>query len=55
MEDTCYLAVREAENMGAEYAEAFMTENKGSEVLIENNDLKQIKYQRILDWELGYL
>jgi PmbA protein len=46
MEDTCYLAVREAENMGAEYAEAFMTENKGSEVLIENNDLKQLKYHK---------
>lgn len=43
MEDVCSFAVKEAEKSGAEYAEAYMTKNKESEVFIENNDLKQLK------------
>lgn len=43
MEDVCSFAVKEAEKGGAQYAEAYMTKNKESEVFIENNDLKQLK------------
>jgi PmbA protein len=43
MEDVCSFAVKEAEKSGAQYAEAYMTKNKESEVFIENNDLKQLK------------
>jgi len=46
MEDVCSFAVREAEKRGAEYAEAYMTKSKESEVFIENNDLKQLKYHK---------
>ena len=43
LEDICSFAVREAEKRGAEYTEVYMARNKESEVLIENNDLKQSK------------
>ena len=46
LEDICCFAVREAEKRGAEYAEAYVTKNKEAEVLIENNDLKQSKYNK---------
>src|SRR6185312_9225787 len=46
VEVICSFAVREAEKRGAEYAEAYMTKSKESEVFIENNDLKQLKYHK---------
>ena len=46
MEDICSFVLREAENKGADYSEAYGVSNKESEVFIENNDLKQSKSHR---------
>jgi PmbA protein len=43
MEDICSFVLKEAEKRGADYCEAYGVSNKESEVLIENNDLKQSK------------
>jgi PmbA protein len=46
LEDICSFVLREAENKGAHYSEAYGVSNKESEVFIENNDLKQSKSHR---------
>jgi PmbA protein len=46
LEDICSFVLREAENKGADYSEAYGVSNKESEVFIENNDLKQSKSHR---------
>ena len=45
--DACSTAVREAVRNGATDAEACGVESKESEVIIENNDLKQLKSHEI--------
>jgi PmbA protein len=45
--DLLHYAVKQAEALGANDAEAYAADSSGSEVFIENNDLKQAKSQRI--------
>ncbi len=47
MQDLLRHAIRDAESQGADDAEAFASSSSESEVFIENNDVKQAKFQQL--------